>query len=270
MNPPPASFDAGQLRLYELLVCPRCRGSLSASHGGLYCNGCQAEWKVREGIPVLVDENRATPQSSEAVAQPKRSVEPGPAEKSRISRRRMHRNRTQLHIVTRLLSSLPASRTLMNLPCSYGRLSVPMQSASQLLIEADLDIQRVGHAVEHAMNPHRVTGLCCDAFNLPFQEDSVDGIACIRFAHHLRSESAQELLLHELLRVARGFVLFSYNELHSLPNLWRRARLKSPEGCISRHEVATVASLHNAEITRVYTTSPIGSRHAYALIQKNT
>lgn len=46
-------------RLLEILVCPKCKGSLTAEEGGsaLVCKTCQLKYPVRENIPVmLVDE----------------------------------------------------------------------------------------------------------------------------------------------------------------------------------------------------------------------
>lgn len=46
-------------RLLEILVCPKCKGALTAAEGGsaLVCKTCQLKYPVRENIPVmLVDE----------------------------------------------------------------------------------------------------------------------------------------------------------------------------------------------------------------------
>jgi ubiquinone/menaquinone biosynthesis C-methylase UbiE len=255
--------------LSELLLCPRCLANLTTQDNSLRCWHCSMDWLIDNKVPVLVDSRRDTQEllhrDDTAHRKPR-----GKEQSQRLSTRRINRNRHQLHIVTRLLSSQPASESLLNLPCSYGRLSVPMQSTSKLLIEADINLSRVHYAIEHAMNPHRVVGLCCDAFNLPLRDQSIDGILCIRFAHHLASESAQEQLLHELLRVANVYVVFSFNDPLSIPNAWRRVRFKrSTRQSISLSAIASIAQLHGAKIVRTLSTSIFGSRHRYVLIKRD-
>src|SRR5205085_2416695 len=46
-------------RLHEflgLLACPACVGPLRLHHRGLTCDACRAEFPVREGRPVFLDE----------------------------------------------------------------------------------------------------------------------------------------------------------------------------------------------------------------------
>jgi uncharacterized protein YbaR (Trm112 family) len=42
--------------LLDILVCPVCKGPLEARDNGqsLFCRGCEREYPVREGIPVLL------------------------------------------------------------------------------------------------------------------------------------------------------------------------------------------------------------------------
>jgi uncharacterized protein YbaR (Trm112 family) len=47
------------------------------------------------------------------------------------------------------------------------------------------------------------------AFNLPFPDNSVDAIVCMRFIHHISDESDRMQLLRELARVTRGTVCIS-------------------------------------------------------------
>lgn len=48
----------GSGRLFEILVCPQCKGKLAEVEGGqgLLCNRCQLKYPVRNGIPVMLVE----------------------------------------------------------------------------------------------------------------------------------------------------------------------------------------------------------------------
>lgn len=55
--------------LLEILVCPNCKGSLTADHehDELRCHGCGLSYPVRDDIPVmLVDEARRFEPNSDA------------------------------------------------------------------------------------------------------------------------------------------------------------------------------------------------------------
>ena len=44
--------------LLEILACPKCRGTLTVvdSEQGLKCEACAVVYPVREGIPVMLEE----------------------------------------------------------------------------------------------------------------------------------------------------------------------------------------------------------------------
>jgi len=44
--------------LLEILVCPRCRGGLTAAEDGssLDCPACRLRYPVRDGIPIMLPE----------------------------------------------------------------------------------------------------------------------------------------------------------------------------------------------------------------------
>jgi hypothetical protein len=54
-------------RLLEILACPRCKGGLeyrTEPSEVLICHPCRLEYRVEEGIPImLIDEARPLPES---------------------------------------------------------------------------------------------------------------------------------------------------------------------------------------------------------------
>jgi ubiquinone/menaquinone biosynthesis C-methylase UbiE len=186
------------------------------------------------------------------------------------SGRHIRRLRNELHLVTRILSSLPFSETLLDLGCRGGRFSGPMQSAARLLIEADRHEAIARLAVERAMNPPRVAALTCSEERLPFMDESIDGVVCIRFSHRLDTDTQREKVLNEILRVSRRFVVFSYLEKASLPNLSRALRFRpATSGAMSTSRVAEIAAMHEAELRVEGIISPLGSRQKYVSLVKS-
>lgn len=49
--------------LLEVMMCPRCGGSLRQSAGELLCEHppCGARYPIREGIPIMLVESTGTP-----------------------------------------------------------------------------------------------------------------------------------------------------------------------------------------------------------------
>lgn len=41
-------------KLLEILVCPKCKGSLKEEGDSLVCKKCKLAYPVREGIPVML------------------------------------------------------------------------------------------------------------------------------------------------------------------------------------------------------------------------
>ena len=47
--------------LLDIIVCPACRGSLTAEGEELVCAGCGLAYPVRDDSPVLLDDAARTP-----------------------------------------------------------------------------------------------------------------------------------------------------------------------------------------------------------------
>jgi uncharacterized protein YbaR (Trm112 family) len=52
-------------KLLDILVCPACRESVAplAGDAGIACRGCGRTYPVRDGIPVMLIEEAASPES---------------------------------------------------------------------------------------------------------------------------------------------------------------------------------------------------------------
>ncbi len=267
MNEAPRIVDSAIALLADLLACPACHGALEHHSDWLRCVPCRRDYPLRDGVALMTgaDESDAAPVDGESVLERHLRQERAAAD----SGRRLRRLRRELHIVTDTLCSQPASDTLLALGCRGGRFSSPMQSATRLLIEADRHEAVVRHAMERAMNPPRVAALACLPERLPFRDRALDGAVCVRLSHRVSPDSRREAMLHELLRVVSRFLLFSFNDAASLPNLSRRLRGRPAYGGTLRYDtVADIADAHGAVIAHRETVSPLGSRQQYVVLEK--
>lgn len=51
-------------KLLEILVCPKCKGSLTQVEAGLVCNACQLKYPIRDDIPVMLVEEAVSLKSA--------------------------------------------------------------------------------------------------------------------------------------------------------------------------------------------------------------
>ncbi|GJL81703.1 MAG: hypothetical protein DHS20C01_13370 [marine bacterium B5-7] len=285
MNAPASTFDSPLKQLIEVLVCPLCHSSLSEEHQALQCKGCFKYYPILPDMVMMAPDQATLINPTDVTSSDDTDAPTGEIYDDTIkdqsfetisdeladaqSNHQIRRIQHELHIVTRMLSELPASTRLLNLACRGGRFSGPMQSATRLLIEADRNPQKIREAIDGAMNPPKVAGLNCDAFQLPFADDTIEGVVCARLSHHLKSESARERLLVELLRVSSGFVVFSFNDARSISCLSRRLRRRMDNnGAMDINDIHALCRVRGATVLDLETVSPFGSRHRYACIVK--
>ena len=129
-------------QLVALLACPSCHGELEDLEGRLYCGACLRDFPIEDGVVLMADTAADAPDLSQRVsgtAMLERQLQQ--EHEAANSGRHIRRLRDELHMVTRILSSLPFSETLLDLGCRGGRFSGPMQPACRLLIEADRRVE---------------------------------------------------------------------------------------------------------------------------------
>jgi SAM-dependent methyltransferase len=137
-------------------------------------------------------------------------------------------NRREQRIVATLLTECHVTGGLfLDVPCGYGRFVSLFARLGMTAIEADVSRDMVQLAVENHPRYSGGRGLCADIFDLPFADNTFDGVLCIRLFHHRYNNAERQRILHELARVCRRFVLLSFYSrapLHTLARHWRGTR----------------------------------------------
>ena len=264
--------------ILALLACPWCRAAVRWTEAGLRCSACPAEFATHDGILDLarrgtaetwgVEEARASSQRyQETYAGLERAQDYNRAyEVQALKRLSTQRER---HLIAKLLGAQGRVGTLLELPCGGGRLSPSFAPWTELLIQADTGWGQLLHAKQRpALGTPRVL-MSASGFHIPFRDASVDGVACVRLSHHLPTKDERSRLLHELLRVARRYVLMTFFDHHSLKNRLRQRTKKSPKMTMTVDEVASIAREHGAELVAEPMLSWIGSGHRYGMMVKS-
>ncbi len=134
-------------------------------------------------------------------------------------------NWREQRILTQLLTeSGLAGGSILDIPCGYGRLTALCARLGITTIGADLRLDMVRLAAANVSGSQWVRA---SIFNLPFANDAVDGVLCIRLLHHRYSFAERQQMLRELARVARRTIILSFywfTPVHAVARHWRGTR----------------------------------------------
>jgi ubiquinone/menaquinone biosynthesis C-methylase UbiE len=185
---------------------------------------------------------------------------------------RQKRTRRESRILDSLLSGFPKAESILDMPCGGGRLSPALANATNHIVEMDLSLGQLIYGRENSSVPIPRTWIRGSGFEIPLQDGSVEGAACIRLSHHLYSMEEKEKLLSELIRVTRSFVIFSFVD-RGAPKFvlrrWRDRLAGRPHRtpAISVPELRALANQYGGELLAYPALGPF-SAHRYALIRK--
>ncbi len=113
-------------------------------------------------------------------------------------------------------------RSLLDVPCGYGRFWGTFADFDLRLVGIDLDPQMTRKAAACPERNGHSQPVCGNVLALPFDDDSFDCVTCIRLLHLQFCDPDRLSILRELRRVSRRFVIISIYRPTPLHSLWRR------------------------------------------------
>jgi hypothetical protein len=263
--------------ILDRLACPWCQSALAADASGLRCTKCPAEFPLREGILDLARRGTAeTWGAADSLASSQKYQEAYSAlDKAQDYNREyevfpLKRLSTlrERRLIARLLGSQGRVGTLLELPCGGGRLSPSFAPWTELLIQADTGWGQLLHASKRPQLPASRLLMSASGFHIPFRDASLDGVACVRLNHHLPTNAERHRLVHELLRVAKRYVLMTFFDQRSVKNRVRVFRGLPSKLTMTQEEVSGIAREHAARVVAAPMISWLNSGHRYALMVK--
>jgi ubiquinone/menaquinone biosynthesis C-methylase UbiE/uncharacterized protein YbaR (Trm112 family) len=222
----------GKLRLetLRLLRCPRCkRGKLQGGQAGesvilksfLHCDVCNQTFPVEDGIPVFLPDNLLKNSSDPSFS----SLDEGTRQKvlqrqwhdqahmshSDAYKRSTYGERSlfafRLYYQLREVEAILAARqysTIANVCCGQGFELEYLSLFGRHVIAADISLKSVQRAVAKGEKLGiSVEGICCDAENLPLQDNACELTITHHSLHHLANPIAG---LEEMVRVSSGTI----------------------------------------------------------------
>lgn len=274
--------QAPQSAVADLLACPACHAGIRAAAGTLQCAGCQATYRIHEGIPLLAirgtSETWGEPQQGEQSAgyqgeyqQVENAATYNLAYREKLLKRSS--TRREFELIRAHMARVGRSRVILDLPCGGGRLTPAFAGTADLVIEADIALGQLLYGRKESSVATPRFWMTASAFHIPLRDGAVDGTISVRLSHHLPTPAERERHLTELLRVSRRFVIMTFFDYYSLKNWLRRMRQpfdrQPPKMTMTTYEVADIARQHGARLVDAPPLSRIGSGHRYALIVRD-
>jgi len=173
--------------LLEILACPLCKSGLRQDEAAarLICFGCQHEYPVENGIPIMLNDSSVLQQSIEASEQ----FLPSPPGFLR---------RLQSSKVMRALWPPPAYLGL-----NYRRINKlihNMGPGAKILEVGAGSERRLKNTINLDIEPTSNVDVVGDAHQLPFKTDSLDCVLCISVLEHLKQPRQCVAEVHRVLR----------------------------------------------------------------------
>lgn len=271
--------------IVEILACPKCGSAMKIRQPDIACLVCGAIYPICDGVLFLArmgsvggtpDEDVADT-TNERYQKKYQKIEKAAlyneAYKKKLFKRMSTRREGQL--LRRLLSGQEHCRALLDLPSGGGRLSPQISAFADLIIEADIAKGQVLYGMRASSVSVPQVWMTASVFHIPLQDNSVDGVVCVRLCHHLPTQAERERLVTELLRVSRRFVVMSFFGPFSIMDFLRRVRRpfnrKPVKLTMTIKRLRELSRENGAELIECppLDLARFSSGHRYALMKKN-
>jgi SAM-dependent methyltransferase len=135
-------------------------------------------------------------------------------------------DRREQAMVDEIIRTLELTKgRVLDAPCGYGRFSTLFAERGARIICADVSTAMVARTRER-ISGEGLRGMYAvmDIRHLPFKANSVEATFTMRLFHHGFARDEMGVILKELARVARRWVILSYYRYHPLHALFRRLK----------------------------------------------
>lgn len=256
----------------DILECPSCRNREFEFHSDkILCGVCREFYPVEDEVVLFLKDdlkNSGALNSDTKKYEKKYQEQDGAkAYNSNYKGSKKYRTIKEVKILTNYIKRYGEIDAILDLPCGGGRHSALFAQNSKRIIGADIAIGQLLYGKKNCQLEIPQIWMRASAFQIPLTNEGVDGVACIRLAHHLNTKEEKENLIKELLRVSKRFVIVSFNNSKSPKNIIRSIRGKRKTNTFSKKEIAGVAKENGARLISCRSIATMRT-HCYALIEK--
>jgi len=179
----------------------------------------------------------------------------------------------EMRLIHRAMMLVPNTHRVLDVPCGEGRVMLDLAQRGYAVTGADVSEEMVIVARRAAA----ASGLTCrvhreDLQKLTFPDGSFDTVICFRLFHKLPTELRQ-LIIGELCRVSRHYVLLSYDSAWSYTSIKRTLRIvlgghKPDRWATSLEDVKGAFARCGFELLQDFAQLPLLKAHHFAMWQR--
>ncbi len=138
-------------------------------------------------------------------------------------------DRREQRAVKKIFAGLPDCRSVLDVPCGAGRFARTLGAGGRRVLGVDSSREILTHAQKRAARPGFRPGFIHgDASRLPFPDNTVDAVFCNRLLHHILKPEERAVILRELRRVSRRYLVVSFFDYQGFATV--RRLLKTLKG----------------------------------------
>jgi ubiquinone/menaquinone biosynthesis C-methylase UbiE len=183
-------------------------------------------------------------------------------------------DRREQRALRRILAGLSDCRSVLDVPCGAGRFLPTLAGTQRRVIGVDAARPILAHARARAAAVSiPAAWIQGDAARLPLRDESVDAVFCNRLLHHIRRPEERAVILRELRRVARRYVIVSFFDYHRFGAL--RRLLKRLKGARPNYALQPTREAFTAEVAacglrlrEIVPTGPFWVAQHYFVLEK--
>lgn len=179
--------------LLEYLICPQCRASLKNGEGVLVCEGCGCSYRVRDGIPDMV-ERLDDASGFDYLGHYAADAEMFDYFEESVGAT-AHSERRLREVITSFVPK--GTKTILDVGCGSAWVAKIFLPKGVSIISLDASVTNPYKALNLYPSPHHV-GIAADAFHLPFRDDSIECIIAAEIIEHVQDPTA---FVKELFRI---------------------------------------------------------------------
>lgn len=206
-------------KLVSFIACLECKGELGVKKGKLKCNLCGAEYFIKKGVPILLNEEEFNRQERKQIEIFKRHYERDKG-KSKLEKWRES-------MIKRVFDKFYDKRmkSYLDIGCGEeGYLVIEGGRRGLTCMGVDISVRAVLRAKRKA-EKERVLDNCgflvCSAEKLPFKRDLFDYASCVSVLEHVENDGLVIRKVYEILRKKGLFYICAPNSYEKMLFFWR-------------------------------------------------
>ena len=204
----------------DVLACPACRGKLAREAKALVCRGCEARFKIENGIPKLRAELDAPSEEVRAFY----TIAPFPGYPPTESLSSLRRKAERSDLARLLDHAIPGDATVVELGCGTGQMSLFLARADRRVFACDMTRAslELGREAATRFGVSQIQFVETDLRSPGLREKAFDVVYTSGVLHHTEDPRASFRTVAKLVKPGGIVVVGLYNAYARFPHRLRR------------------------------------------------